>query len=253
MMMMMGVAEKKIAKGRSEAAVEDEVAGSDFRVLVIEDEVRLRKLLVRELSAEGFEVWEAVDGKTGLQFVADGPNLVLLDLRLPDMDGLQVLRAARRMSDKLPIVVLSRVGDEDAKVAALDAGADDYLMKPFGIKELLARIRVALRHRGLSPTDNRLLSVGDLVLDVEERTVKVRKKELKLSGKECQLLHGLLRNAGKALSHEFLLKEFWGEETDPQLLRVFIRSLRQKIETDPAHPKYILTERGIGYRFRAPD
>ena len=129
-------------------------------------------------------VWEAVDGKTGLQIVADGPNLVLLDLRLPDMDGLQVLRAVRRMRDKLPIVVLSRIGDEDAKVAALDAGADDYVMKPFGIKELLARIRVALRHRGLSPTDNRLLSVGDLVLDVEERTVKVRKKELKLSGKE---------------------------------------------------------------------
>jgi two-component system, OmpR family, KDP operon response regulator KdpE len=251
--MMMVIAEKSIVKGRSEGAVQDDIACADFRVLVIEDEVRLRKLLVRELSAEGFEVWEAVDGKSGLQMVAGGPNLVLLDLRLPDMDGLQVLRAVRRMRDNLPIVVLSRVGDEDAKVAALDAGADDYVMKPFGIKELLARIRVAFRHRGLSPTDNRLLSVGDLVLDVEERTVKVRKKELRLSGKECQLLHGLLRNAGKALSHEFLLKEFWGEETDPQLLRVFIRSLRQKIEADPANPKYILTVRGIGYRFRASD
>jgi two-component system, OmpR family, KDP operon response regulator KdpE len=208
---------------------------------------------VYQLSAEGFEVWEAVDGKTGLQIAADGPNLVLLDLRLPDMDGMQVLRAVRRIRDNLPIVVLSRIADEDAKVAALDLGADDYLMKPFGIKQLLARMRVALRHRGLSSTAPRLLSVGDLVLDIEERTVKMRKKELRLSGKGCQLLHGLLRNAGKALSHEYLLKEIWGEETDPQLIRVFIRSLRQKIESDPAHPKYILTVRGIGYRFRAAD
>jgi two-component system KDP operon response regulator KdpE len=188
-----------------------------------------------------------------LQIAADGPNLVLLDLRLPDIDGLQVLRAVRSIRDNLPIVVLSRIGDEDAKVAALDLGADDYVMKPFGIKELLARMRVALRHRGISSTEPRLLSVGDLVLDIDERTAKVRKKELRLSGKECQLLHGLLRNAGKALTHEFLLREFWGEETDPQLLRVFIRSLRQKIESDLAHPKYILTVRGIGYRFRAPD
>jgi DNA-binding response OmpR family regulator len=150
-----GIAEKTIVKGRPEGVAEDHVACGAFRILVIEDEVRLRKLLVRELSAEGFEVWEAVDGKTGLQIVADGPNLVLLDLRLPDMDGLQVLRAVRRMRDNLPIVVLSRIGDEDAKVEALDLGADDYVMKPFGIKELLARIRVALRHRGHSPTENR--------------------------------------------------------------------------------------------------
>jgi two-component system, OmpR family, KDP operon response regulator KdpE len=236
-----------------QSAQVDDVVCTNLRVLVVEDEARLRKLLVNQLRLEGFEVLEAADGKAALELVNRGPNIVVLDLRLPDMDGLQVLQTLRRHRSDLPIVVLSRIGDEDTKVAAFDVGADDYVMKPFGTKELLARIRVALRHQGHPATEQRVLSVGDLVLDVEERRVKVRKKEVKLSRKEFQLLHGLLRNAGRVLSHEFLLREVWGDETDPQLLRVFIRSLRQKIESDPEYPKFILTERGIGYRFRAPE
>jgi two-component system, OmpR family, KDP operon response regulator KdpE len=203
------------------------------------------------LREEGFEVLEAGSGQSALALNARRPHLVLLDLRLPDMNGLQLLQAMRRSRESLAIVVLSRVADEDAKVEAFDLGADDYVVKPFGIRELLARVRTALRHQRQAPAQ-RLLASGDLVLNIEERAVKVGKREITLSRKECQLLHGLMQHAGKALSHRFLLGEFWGGDSDPQLLRVFIRALRQKIEVDPEHPQYILTQRGVGYRFRGP-
>jgi two-component system, OmpR family, KDP operon response regulator KdpE len=223
-------------------------SGATVQVLIVEDEARLLRLLQEQLSACGFQVWTANDGKSALKFLARRPNIVLLDLRLPDMDGLQLLRAMRRTDRNLPIVVLSRVADGGSKVAALDLGADDYVTKPFGISELHARVRAALRHAGQPSVEQRVLVVGDLFLDLEERTVRVRDRAVKLSAKEYQLLRSFVQHAGKALTHDFLLNEIWGGETDPQLLRVFIRSLRQKIEHNPEQPSYILTERGIGYR-----
>jgi two-component system, OmpR family, KDP operon response regulator KdpE len=228
-----------------------EASGDMVQVLIVEDEARLLRLLQQQLSARGIQVWAANDGRTALKLLARKPDIVLLDLRLPDIDGLQLLRAMRRADRNLPIVVLSRITDEDSKVAALDMGADDYVTKPFGISELHARIRAALRHRGQQSGEQPVLVVDDMVLDLEERTVKVRDKDVKLSPKEYQLLCSLVRHAGKALTHKFLLNEIWGGETDPQLLRVFVRSLRQKIERNPERPSYILTERGVGYRFRA--
>src|SRR5215831_17969041 len=226
-------------------------SGGPVQVLIVEDEARLLRLLQEQLIARGFQVWTANDGKSALKLLAHRPNIVLLDLRLPDVDGLELLRAMRRTNRNLPIVVLSRVADEGSKVTALDLGADDYVTKPFGISELHARVRAALRHRGEPSVEQRVLVAGDLVLDLEERTVKLRDKDVKLSPKEYQLLCSFVQHAGKALTHDFLINEIWGGETDPQLLRVFIRSLRQKIERNPERPAYILTERGVGYRFRA--
>jgi len=248
-----GVASKafKARKLRSEGKRDGagRASGGTVRVLIVEDEARLLRLLQEQLSARGFQVWTANDGKSALRLLARRPNIVLLDLRLPDMDGLQLLRAMRRTDRSLPIVVLSRVADEGSKVTALDLGADDYVTKPFGISELHARVRAALRHGGQPSVEQRVLVVGDLILDLEERTVKVRDKDVKLSPKEYQLLRSFVQHSGKALTHDFLLNEIWGGETDPQLLRVFIRSLRQKIERNPEQPSYILTERGVGYRF----
>jgi len=248
-----GVSSKAFKAGSlsSEANKDGTGRASDgtIQVLIVEDEARLRRLLQEQLSARGFQVWAAKDGKNALNLLARRPNIVLLDLRLPDMDGLHLLRTMRRANRNLPIVVLSRVADEDSKVAALDLGADDYVTKPFGVNELHARVRAALRHGGQPSLEQRVVVVGDLVLDLEERTVKVRDKDVKLSPKEYQLLHSFVQHAGKALTHDFLLNEIWGGETDPQLLRVFIRSLRQKIERNPERPSYILTERGVGYRF----
>jgi len=223
------------------------------KVLVIDDEPPIRKLLRMGLSTQGYEILEAGNGKASLQLLAQKPDLVILDLGLPDMQGLDLLRMIRARDEKVSIVVLSSRGDEAGKVQALDLGADDYVTKPFGMDELLARMRAALRHQLQTHGERPIFRVGDLSVDLVRRIVKVRDKEVKLSPKEYELLRVLVQHAGKVLTHRFLLGELWDDLTDAQYLRVYVRQLRQKIEADPERPQYILTETGIGYRLRAPD
>ena len=223
------------------------------KVLVIDDEPPIRKLLRTGLSTQGYEILEAGNGKASLQLLAQKPDLVILDLGLPDMQGIDLLRMIRARDEKVSIVVLSSRGDEAGKVQALDLGADDYVTKPFGMDELLARMRAALRHQLQTHGERPIFRVGDLSVDLVRRIVKVRDKEVKLSVKEYELLRVLVQHAGKVLTHRFLLGELWDDLTDAQYLRVYVRQLRQKIEADPERPQYILTETGIGYRLRAPD
>jgi two-component system KDP operon response regulator KdpE len=177
---------------------------------------------------------------------------VILDLGLPDIDGLELLRQIRSRQGSLPVVVLSSRGDEAGKVAALDLGADDYVTKPFGMEELLARMRAALRHQLQAQGERPVFQAGDLCVDLVRRIVKVGDREVKLSPKEYDLLRLLVQHAGKVLTHRYLLKELWDEPTDTQYLRVYVRQLRRKIEADPERPQYILTDTGIGYRLRSP-
>ncbi|MBV9236578.1 MAG: response regulator transcription factor [Xanthobacteraceae bacterium] len=229
------------------------MSGPPLRVLIVDDEPPIRKLLRMGLGTQGYEVIDATNGKTALDAMANKPDLVILDLGLPDMQGMDLLRRLRAQNEGVPIVVLSSRGDEAAKVAALDLGADDYVTKPFGMDELLARIRAALRHQLQVHGERPIFRVGDLAVDLVRRVVKVGDKEVRLSPKEYELLRVLVQHAGKVLTHKFLLRELWNDLTDSQYLRVYVRQLRQKIEEDPERPHYILTETGIGYRLRAPD
>jgi len=229
------------------------MTAAPVKILVVDDEVAIRKLLRMGLGAHGYEVLDASNGKTALEQLEKGPNLVILDLGLPDIEGLDLLRRIRQRQDSLPIVVLSSRGDEAGKVAALDLGADDYVTKPFGMDELLARIRAALRHQLQVHGERPVFHVGELTVDLVRRIVKVRDKDVKLSPKEYDLLRLLVQHAGKVLTHKFLLQELWDEPTDTQYLRVYVRQLRLKIEADPEQPQYLFTETGIGYRLRAPD
>jgi two-component system KDP operon response regulator KdpE len=229
------------------------MSAAPLRVLVIDDEPPIRKLLRTGLGTQGYEVLDAPNAKTALELLAEKPDLVILDLGLPDMQGLDLLRAIRARAERVPIVVLSSREDEKAKVAALDLGADDYVTKPFGMNELLARIRAALRHQLQVQGERPVFRLGDLSVDLVRRIVKVGDDAVKLSPKEYDLLRLLVQHAGKVLTHKFLLKELWTDLADAQYLRVYVRQLRQKIETDPERPKYILTETGVGYRLRAPE
>ena len=223
------------------------------RILVVDDESPIRKLLRMGLSSQGYSVIEAPNGKAALELLSNRPALVILDLGLPDIDGHDLLRRIRHREEKLPIIVLSSRGDEAGKVAALDLGADDYVTKPFGMEELFARMRAALRHQLHEQGERPIFRVGDLSVDLVRRIVKVGDKEIKLSPKEYDLLRLLVQHAGKVLTHRFLIQELWDEPTDPQYLRVYVATLRRKIEADPERPKYITTEIGVGYRLRAPD
>jgi two-component system KDP operon response regulator KdpE len=223
------------------------------KVLVIDDERAIRKLLHTGLSTQGYDILDAPDGKTALELLAEKPDLVILDLGLPDVKGLDLLKTIRARSENVPIVVLSSRSDEAGKVEALDLGADDYVTKPFGMDELLARLRTALRHQLHVQGERPIFRVGDLTVDLVRRIVKVRDAEVKLSPKEYDLLRVFVQHAGKVLTNRFLLGELWSDFTDPQYLRVYVRQLRQKIETNPERPHYILTETGVGYRLRAPD
>jgi two-component system KDP operon response regulator KdpE len=223
------------------------------KVLVIDDEPPIRKLLRMGLSTQGYDILEASNGKSSLELLTQKPDLVILDLGLPDMQGLDLLRMMRARNESVPIVVLSSRGDEAGKVQALDLGADDYVTKPFGMDELLARMRAALRHQLQTQGERPIFRVGDLSVDLVRRIVKLGNKEVKLSPKEYELLRVLVQHAGKVLTHKFLLGELWDDLTDSQYLRVYVRQLRQKIEADPERPHYVLTETGIGYRLRAPD
>jgi two-component system KDP operon response regulator KdpE len=229
------------------------MTAAPVKVLVVDDEPPIRKLLRMGLSTQGYEILEASNGKLALERLADNPDLVILDLGLPDMQGLELLRTIRGRNESVPIVVLSSRGDEAGKVQALDLGADDYLTKPFGMDELLARMRAALRHQLQVHGERPIFKVGDLSVDLVRRIVKARGQEVKLSPKEYELLRVLVQHAGKVLTHKFLLSELWDPLTDAQYLRVYVRQLRQKIEADPERPQYVLTETGIGYRLRAPD
>ena len=224
-----------------------------LKILVVDDEPPIRKLLRLGLTAQGYDVLEAPNGKTSLELLAKNPDLVILDLGLPDIQGHDLLRMIRARSESIPIVVLSSRGDEAGKVQALDFGADDYVTKPFGMDELLARLRAALRHQLQAHGERPVFHAGDLSVDMVRRIVKVGDKDVRLSPKEYELLRVLVQHAGKVLTHKFLLDELWDNLTDAQYLRVYVRQLRQKIEDDVEQPKYILTETGIGYRLRAPD
>ncbi|MDE2376483.1 response regulator transcription factor [Bradyrhizobium sp.] len=229
------------------------MSANPIKVLVIDDEPPIRKLLRMGLSTQGYDVLEASNGKVALEKLAEEPALIILDLGLPDIQGHELLRTIRARNESVPIVVLSSRGDEAGKVQALDLGADDYLTKPFGMDELLARMRAALRHQLQIKGERPVFRTGDLSVDLVRRIVKVGETDVKLSPKEYDLLRVLVQHAGKVLTHRFLLRELWDELTDAQYLRVYVRQLRQKIEADPERPQYVLTETGIGYRLKAGD
>jgi two-component system, OmpR family, KDP operon response regulator KdpE len=229
------------------------MTAAPLKVLVIDDEPPIRKLLRMGLATQSYQVLEAPNGRTALELMSEQPDLVILDLGLPDIQGHELLRQIRSKNESVPIVVLSSRGDEAGKVQALDLGADDYVTKPFGMDELLARMRAALRHQLQVHGERPVFRTGELSVDLVRRIVKVGDKEVKLSPKEYDLLRMLVQHAGKVLTHKFLLGELWDDLTDAQYLRVYVRQLRQKIEADPNTPQYVLTETGIGYRLRAPD
>jgi two-component system KDP operon response regulator KdpE len=229
------------------------MTAAPLKILIVDDEPPIRKLLRMGLATQGYQVLEATNGKTALELLGKEPDLVILDLGLPDIQGHELLRMIRACNEGVPIVVLSSRGDEAGKVQALDFGADDYVTKPFGMDELLARMRAALRHQLQVHGERPVFRVGDLAVDLVRRIVKVGSKDVKLSPKEYDLLRLLVQHAGKVLTHKYLLTELWDAQTDAQYLRVYVRQLRQKIEADPERPQFVLTETGIGYRLRAPD
>ena len=225
----------------------------DLTLLLIEDEPEIRRFLRTTLPAHGFRLHEAVTGKDGLtEAKARNPDLVLLDLGLPDLEGNEVIRQIREWTTT-PIIVLSARDGEQAKVAALDLGADDYITKPFGVNELLARGRTALRHAARTGDgDESVFVLDDLKVDLGRRQVFVSGKEVHLTPIEYKLLTTLIRYAGRVLTHRQLLKEVWGplHVDEGHYLRVYMRQLRNKLERNPAHPRYLVTELGVGYRLR---
>lgn len=220
-------------------------------ILIIEDEQPIRRFLKASLSNQGYRVSEAVAGEEGLRMAsAQPPDLVILDLGLPDLDGQDVLKRLREWYTS-PIIVLSARDQEPQKIKALDSGADDFVTKPFGIGELLARMRTALRHSHRVGPEATTVTVGDLRVDLAARLVHRNDEEVHLTPLEYKLLSTMIKHAGKVLTHRFLLREVWGPQDSQEnhYLRVFIASLRRKLEDDPARPRYMLTEQGVGYRF----
>jgi two-component system, OmpR family, KDP operon response regulator KdpE len=231
------------------------VTTSSIRVLVVDDEPQIRRFLRTSLSAHGYRVIEASGGREAITLTAtERPELVLLDLGLADVDGLEVILRLREWST-VPIIVVSVRGQEAVKIKALDSGADDYVTKPFGMGELLARIRAALRHRLQAEVDEPVFRSSGLSVDLVRRVVTVDDREVKLTPKEYDLLRVLVTHAGKVITHQQLLREVWGPASlyETHYLRVYIGQLRQKLEPDPARPWYILTEPGVGYRLRIED
>ncbi|MEW6130491.1 MAG: response regulator transcription factor [Acidobacteriota bacterium] len=220
-------------------------------ILVVDDELQILRVMRASLPARGYEIRTAQGGKEALdEMHKQMPDLLILDLMMPDMNGLEVCRRVREFSE-VPIIVLSAKGEERNKVAALDAGADDYVTKPFGMEELLARVRAILRRQHIAEAQTSVITVGDVSIDIDERRVTVAGQEIKLTPKEFDVLKYLLTNAGKVVTHRALLQAVWGSESSEQTeyLRVFINQLRRKIEPDTQHPRYIITEPWVGYRF----
>ena len=225
------------------------------RLLVVDDEPQVTRVLRRSLTAYGYEVRTAADGDAALDTYNDfHPELIITDLQMPEMTGIELCRAVRKMS-QIPIIVLSVKGEEETKVAALDAGADDYITKPFGMDELLARIRANLRRTTGDSRVATLIEKGDFSIDLGAHAAIVRGEKVHLTPKEFELLVFLLRNDGRVLTHKTILKAVWGENATEQTeyLRVFLGTLRKKIEIDPSEPRYILTEPWVGYRLVAGD
>lgn len=221
------------------------------RVLVVDDENAIRRYLHTALTAQGFSVYEAANGQETLNAVVeDRPDVIILDLGLPDFDGIEVTRRLREWSNT-PIIILSVREAEQDKIAALDAGADDYLTKPFGTGELMARMRVVMRRLANKP-DEPVLQVDALKMDLSRRVVTVNDDQVALTPTEYEILRLLLQNAGKVLTHRQLLRQVWGTayESEMHMLRVNISNLRHKIEPDPTRPHYLMTEPGVGYRLR---
>jgi two-component system, OmpR family, KDP operon response regulator KdpE len=221
------------------------------RVLVVDDETSIRRYLRAALSAQGFTIYEASNGQEAINaVVSNHPDLIILDLGLPDFDGIEVTRRLREWS-QTPIIILSVREEENDKIAALDAGADDYLTKPFGTGELMARMRVALRRLSHAP-DEPVLQVENLKMDVSRRIVTVDDRPISLTPNEYEILRLLLQNAGKVLTHRQLLRQVWGTayESEMHMLRVNISNLRRKIEPDASRPHFLITEPGVGYRIR---
>lgn len=226
-------------------------AGEHRRILIVDDEPQITRVLRTSLDAHGYDVRVANDGETALEIAKDwAPDLVITDLSMPNMDGLELCRRFRTKS-RAPIIVLSVKGEERTKVQALDAGADDYVTKPFGISELLARVRANLRRSPKDPVEGGALEDGDFRIDQDAHTAFVRGQELKLTPKEFDLLIYLARHPRKVISHRALLAAVWGANSteQPEYLRVFIGQLRKKIEADSSAPNYLLTEPWVGYRF----
>lgn len=221
------------------------------RILVVDDESPIRRYLRAALSAQGFSIYEAANGEEALSAViADRPDIIILDLGLPDIDGIEVTRRLREWS-QTPIIILSVREAEQDKIAALDAGADDYLTKPFGTGELMARMRVVMRRQSNKPEEP-ILQVDELRMDLARRLVSIRGEEISLTPTEYDILRLLMQNAGRVITHHHLLRQVWGNayESEMHILRVNISNLRRKIELDPSRPHYILTEPGVGYRLR---
>lgn len=227
------------------------MTNSNVKILVVDDEPPIRKLLRVGLGSQGYAVSEAPNAKAAIELMeTERPDLVLLDLGLPGMSGHELLRKWRDDGLDVPVVILSSRTDEAGIVNALELGADDYVTKPFGMNELVARIRVALRHKFQQQGEKPVFQTGELSVDLVKRIVKVEGREIKLSPKEYDILRILVQHAGKVLTHHFMLKQIWDDTTDVQYLRVYVRQLRQKIENMPDQPRYITTETGVGYRLR---
>jgi two-component system, OmpR family, KDP operon response regulator KdpE len=225
-----------------------------LRVLVVDDEPAIRRFLRAGLASQGYVVSDMESGLPAVDAARrDAADVIVLDLGLPDIDGMDVIARIRAAGSAVPIIVLSSRDNESAKVAALDLGADDYVTKPFGIDELLARIRAAQRHRLQREGEVATFRSGDLSVDLVRRIVTMHGQEIKFSPREYAVLRLLVQHAGKVLTHGMILREVWGVNTDVQYLRIYIRALRQKVEPDPERPTYILTETGVGYRLRAND
>lgn len=221
------------------------------RILVVDDETQITRVLRTSLSSHAYDVRVANDGETALEIMKDWtPDLVITDLSMPNMDGLELTRRLRTTSS-VPIVILSVRGEERTKVQALDAGADDYVTKPFGMEELLARVRVSLRRSSSAETESSTINAGDFVIDLAAHKVKVRGQEIHLTPKEFDLLVYLARHAGKVVTHRALLGAIWGGQSTEQVeyLRVFVGQLRKKLEPDGTSHRYIVTEPWVGYRF----
>ena len=222
------------------------------RILVVDDEPQITRVLRTSLSSHGYDIRVANDGETALEIMKDwSPDMVITDLAMPNMDGLELCRRVRTKTD-IPILVLSVRGEERTKVKALDAGADDYVTKPFGIEELLARVRANLRRARKDESEQAQIEIGDFRIDLGARTIEVKKRIIHLTPKEFDLLVYLARHAGKVVTHRALLGAVWGGDSTEQVeyLRVFVGQLRKKLEPDGSSPKYIVTEPWVGYRFQ---
>ena len=229
-------------------------AKPSLQILVVDDEPPIRRFLRASLGAQGHQTVEAEDVTAALaQLRRNAIDVVVLDLGLPGIDGFEFIRRVRESGSNLPVIVLSSRADEAGKVQALDMGADDYVTKPFGVDELLARIRAAIRHRLQREGERPVFTSNGLTVDLVRRLIAVDGREVKLTPREYDLLRLLIAHAGKVLTHKLILREVWGGETDVQYLRIYIRNLRRKIERNPDQPKLILTEQGVGYRLKAAD